>query len=114
MVNTARPSETEATLFGHTNQVTCIAPNPNSSRLFATTGTDGRFFIWDLKATKSKASEPVAFYQKTDRKYSTLGTILHFSFKYDFGSISYAFYMFHINHMLCSITCAIKCISKCF
>ena len=99
MVNTARPSETEATLFGHTNQVTCLAPNPNSSRLFATTGTDGRFFIWDLKATKSKASDPVAFYQKTDRKYSTLGKIPTYSIKYDLGSISDVFYT--MQHKLC-------------
>ena len=81
MVNTARPSETEATLFGHTNQVTCIAPNPNSSRLFATTGKDGKFIIWDLNKAKSKAIDPIAFYQKTDRKYTKLGTIPRFSFK---------------------------------
>ena len=79
MVNTARPFETEAILFGHTNQVTCIAPNPNSSRLFGSSGADGQFFVWDLRATKSKATEPVAYYQKTDRKYSKLGKILFLS-----------------------------------
>ena len=75
MVNTVRPFETEATLFGHSDQVTCIAPNPNSSRLFGSTGADGRFFIWDLKASKSKSTDSAAFYQKTDRKYSKLGKI---------------------------------------
>ena len=80
MVNTARPSETEATLFGHTNQVTCIAPNPNSSRLFATTGKDGKFIIWDLNKANSKADDPIAFYQKTDRKYTKLGEVPYYSF----------------------------------
>lgn len=43
----AHLEEPEVIFWGHTSQVTCLAPNPNSARLVGSTGDDGQFFIWD-------------------------------------------------------------------